>query len=153
MYPVSLLAPVPEEHLISGQDVVAETGRVAFGSRAWQVFRELDELREGQPIDVYIYASYPTLKRPPKVRWKGRYIGHVEAIVGAHPDGMANRPKTTGSYDADNRGYWAIFWELDRLSKLQNDEVLSMSVFRGFNSDKVYNSSFIPEGPTLVKAL
>ncbi len=132
---------------------MAETGRVAFGSRAWQVFRDLDELREGQPIDVFIYASYPALKLPPKVRWKGRYIGHVDAVGGAHPNGMASRPKTTGGYEADNSGHWAIFWELDHLAKLQKNEILPMSIFRGFGSNKVYKSNFVPEGPLLVKSL
>ena len=55
---VALLAPVPEEHLLDGVNVIHVEGRVAFGSRAWEVFRELDALRKGDPVDVYIYASH-----------------------------------------------------------------------------------------------
>lgn len=55
---VALLAPVPLEFLIEGIAVCDRQGKVAFGSRAWEIFRKLDELRNGQPVDVYIYASH-----------------------------------------------------------------------------------------------
>ncbi|MGX8007800.1 hypothetical protein ACVDG8_001720 [Mesorhizobium sp. ORM8.1] len=76
---VALLAPVPEEHLLSGLKVCASVGKVAYGSRAWQVFRDLDIARESQSVDAFIYASDSTKLGPPKVRWQARYIGHVEA--------------------------------------------------------------------------
>jgi hypothetical protein len=53
---IALLAPVPLQHLVSGQSVCAAEGRVAFGSRAWELFRELDSLRKGLPVDVYVYV-------------------------------------------------------------------------------------------------
>jgi hypothetical protein len=53
---VALLAPVPLQHLRSGQTKAECEGRVAFGSRAWEVFRKLDALREGMPVDVFIYC-------------------------------------------------------------------------------------------------
>ena len=37
---VALLAPVPLEHLIDGLSVCDQQGKVAFGSRAWEIFRE-----------------------------------------------------------------------------------------------------------------
>jgi hypothetical protein len=36
---VALLAPVPLEHLIDGVAVCDQQGKVAFGSRAWEIFR------------------------------------------------------------------------------------------------------------------
>ena len=42
--------------LHSGANVCREEGKVAFGSRAWEVFRELDQIRKGEPVDVLIYA-------------------------------------------------------------------------------------------------
>ncbi len=46
---VALLAPVPLVHLMAGADIAKREGRVAFGSRAWDVFRELDALRRRPP--------------------------------------------------------------------------------------------------------
>jgi hypothetical protein len=54
---VELLAPVPLEHLRSGLEVLAHEPFVAPGSRAWQVFRTLDELRADHAVRVWIYAS------------------------------------------------------------------------------------------------
>lgn len=41
--PAALLAPVPHDHLLDGADVCANRGKVAFGSRAWEVIRRLDD--------------------------------------------------------------------------------------------------------------
>ncbi|MGY3138428.1 hypothetical protein ACVWZM_009110 [Bradyrhizobium sp. USDA 4501] len=41
----AILAPVPLEHLQSGADIAHKTGFVAFGSRKWELFRKVDELR------------------------------------------------------------------------------------------------------------
>jgi len=85
---IALLAPVPLEHLVDGQKTAESEGKVAFGSRAWEVFRELDTRRKGMPVDVYIYASHSDGQREFEVSWHGRYVGHVEGRMGAHPDGM-----------------------------------------------------------------
>jgi hypothetical protein len=47
---IAFLAPVPLQHLVSGRPVSAAEGRVAFGSRAWEVFRELETSQKGQPL-------------------------------------------------------------------------------------------------------
>jgi hypothetical protein len=70
---VALLAPVPFEHLNDGQEVVQKEGKVAFGSRAWETFRELDKLRKGMPVDVYIYESHGGGHYDFKVSWRARY--------------------------------------------------------------------------------
>jgi hypothetical protein len=50
---VELLAPVPLDLL---QDGLAFAGddELALGSRAWGVFRRLDEIRDGRPVRVWI---------------------------------------------------------------------------------------------------
>lgn len=65
----ALLAAVPEEHLLDGQKVAETHGMVAFGSRAWEVFRELDRLRNDEPVPVYIYASHAAAHVGNKVTW------------------------------------------------------------------------------------
>ena len=54
----AILAPVPEEHLKSGLDVVAAEEFVAYGSRKWEFFREVDSLRGDEHVPVLIYPSY-----------------------------------------------------------------------------------------------
>jgi hypothetical protein len=113
---IALLAPVPKEHLDDGLKTVSDKGKVAFGSRKWEIFRDLDALAgEGVPVDVYIYESEGRGKHNSTISWRGRYIGHVRSEMGAHPKGLKYRPESTTKYVADNSGHWAVFWELDSL--------------------------------------
>ena len=148
---VALLAPVPLEHLADGVDVCAEKGKVAFGSRAWEVFRKLDELRKGELVDVFIYASHTGLSGPPEVSWRARYIGHVVSDGGAHPDGMQYRPESTAKYSDDNKGYWAVFWEVESLVQIESDKRIRITDFCGLDKNKHYPKVFVPEGPLLIK--
>ena len=76
-------------------------GEVAFGSRASDVFMELDALRRGRPIEAYIYSSHDhragggrrPLGGPPYVRWEKALVG------GSHPDPERYRPPSTWSED------------------------------------------------------
>src|SRR5690242_500641 len=89
----ALLAPVPEEHLLDGRGVAVTKGFVAFGSRKWELFREIDRLRDGQDVPVLIYPSHEDveLKLTFVVAWTAWYVGHVSSRMGAHPDGMKYR--------------------------------------------------------------
>jgi hypothetical protein len=79
---IALLAPVPLEHLLAGQQTAKSEGKVAFGSRAWEVFRELDAHRKGMSVDVYIYASHSDGQRDFEVPWRARYYRIVEKLGG-----------------------------------------------------------------------
>ena len=147
---IALLAPVPLEHLIEGFVVCKHQGKVAFSSRAWEIFRKLDRLRNGQPVDVYIYASHLPGRPSIKVSWHGIYLGHVEGIHGAHPKGMKFRPPSSANYEDDNSGHWAIFWEVARLKELAPQKHIPMGRFIGWNKSWFYKSNFVPEGPILV---
>ena len=71
---VELLAPVPADLLLDASEFAGER-EVAFGSRAWEVFRELDAIRGGDPVRVWIYASHdPERPLPPTATWTGRYV-------------------------------------------------------------------------------
>ena len=144
---VALFAPVPHEHLVSGVAVARDQGRVAFGSRAWEVFRELDKIRKGMPVDVYIYASHADSPGPLEVSWHARYIGHVDSVGGAHPAGMRYRPPTTVT---DSSGYWAVFWEVEDLAELPTDGRIHVTGLTGYGKKKPYRA-FIPEGPILIE--
>jgi hypothetical protein len=65
---VALLAPVPEEHLLSGQETLRESGKVAFGSKNWELFNTLRELLKGDECDVLTYASEASRPLNPRQR-------------------------------------------------------------------------------------
>jgi hypothetical protein len=147
----ALLAPVPLQHLESGSSVCDSEGKVAFGSRAFETFHKLDALRGGLPVNVYIYPSHTEDDRPPMASWLGRYIGWVESLAGAHPQGMQYRPPTTAAYPSDNKGHWAIFWELDQLHELPKGAWVKTHEIIGLDRKTPYQKGFIPEGPLLIE--
>src|SRR5271165_4626711 len=131
---IALLAPVPLVHLTSGRTTAEREGKVAFGSRAWEVFRQLDHERKGMAVDVYIYASHSDDPRA-IASWCARYVGQVESIAGAHPAGMRYRPPSTAN---DEQGHFAIFWEVEDLHPSPDQERLSLTNFTGFGKSKGY---------------
>lgn len=129
---IALLAPVPKEHLDDGAKTVVDKGKVAFGSMKWETFRDLDKLRAGMPVDVYIYESDGVGKFDSNATWRGRYIGHIESEMGAHPAGLTFRPESTAKYTADNQGHWAVFWELDSLEPVPKEEAVWVGALTGY---------------------
>lgn len=149
---VALLAPIPEEHLISALEVLREREKVAFGSRAWEVFRELDKMIGGGSVDVFIFASHASFSQsPPRVSWRAKYLGHQLAKGGAYPGGDSFRPKSTFKYPGDNKGYWAVFWEVCDLIQLPTIQQIKIGDLGGYGKAKPYVKHFIPEGPILIK--
>lgn len=140
---IALLAPVPIGLLRQAGAVIDAKGKVAFGSRAWELFRSLDELRDGLPIDVFIYASKTDVLEK-VVSWRGRYLGHVEGVDGKHPAGRRYRSRLAME---DGSGWWAVFWELDNLEQIPP---ISTADLRGYGVVSNYGSSFVPEGPIII---
>jgi hypothetical protein len=147
---VALLAPIPLAHLRDALAVCEAQGRVAFGSRAWEIFRELDEERGEAPVDAFIYASHDPDSELFEISWRGRYSRQVPAKNGGHPDGMRFRPASTSTDPSDNKGHWAIFWELDRLRPLSPAERIATSRFIGYKTGRKYKKNFAPEGLMIV---
>lgn len=148
---VALLAPVPLEHLLDGQIVAVKQGKVAFGSRVWELFQELDQLRKGQAVDLYIYASHTVGPQILEATWHAEYIGHVHSVEGAHPEGMLYRPPSTAKYRSDNEGHWAVFWEVQHLRPLPEGHRVRLVDLEGFGKEKRYRRGFIPERPFLIE--
>lgn len=146
----ALLAPVPGEHLGPALDTVTEEGKVAFGSRAWEVFREFDESLDGQPAPVLIYASHEGAPYPPMATWVAEYSGHVEGRGGRHPDGLRFRPKSTEKYPEDNAGHWAVFWEVAQLKKLSASDQIKIADLKSGTTGKQFAPNFRPEGPAVI---
>ncbi|MDA8746186.1 hypothetical protein N9N28_16290 [Rubripirellula amarantea] len=148
----ALLAPVPEEHLVSALDVLANQGFVAFGSRKWELFRELDAERGIENVPALIYPSYehsqPALTY--QIAWLGWCSGHVEAIGGAHPQGMQHRPQSTLQYADDNKDLWVVFWHVMGLRRLDEVERKPLSSLLSYKSGKYWKAGTPPRGPEIV---
>ncbi len=154
----ALLASVPETDLISGLEAIAaqldaddlppdHLPKVAFGSMAFEVFAEVEKLRSGKAIEVFIYASNAKGEQPlnPEATWRGLYVGYVGSRRGRYPDKAIFRPKST----AADRPSWAVFWEVQELELLKTP--MPIGSLRGKNKKTNLQPRFIPEEPTLVE--
>lgn len=150
---VALLAPVPEEHLISGRRVCLNRGKVAFGSKNWELFNKLQGLVQPEAqCEVLIYASDAAhLISPPTVTWRASYLGFVQARNGTHPGEMKFRPPSTEKYPLDNRGSWVVFWEVADLTPLSKNQWIKVGQLRGFEKPAKYLTNYIPKGPSLLQ--
>lgn len=149
---VALLAPVPEEHLLSGQETLRGSGRVAFGSKNWELFNKLGTILKGDECDVLLYASDSARPlNPPTATWSARFTGFSVAVNGAHKHGMKYRPASTAKYPLDNQGSWTVFWEVTNLRPITPG--VKISLLRGFEKPRTYLKDFIPKGPILIQAI
>lgn len=147
----ALLAPVPEEHLKDGIKTAKEHGKAAYGSRKYDVFHRLDQLRDGEPVPVYIYASHPEQPVGPKVTWEGLYVGFVPAAgLGRYPDDMKYRPPSATKHPDDVAGHWLIYWHVSKLKRLDEDDWISIADICRYKTQKPYGEGFVPEGPIIV---
>ena len=77
----AILAPVPLEHLESGEEIARDKGFVAFGSRKFELFRDIDERRKGKRVPVLICPSHEDSGSNISnfVSWFGWYVGGEES--------------------------------------------------------------------------
>jgi len=139
------------EKLVPGTSwrVCREQGKVAFGSRAWEVLRRFDE-GAGPGAPVLIYASHPATSVGPVVTWRAIWAGWVESEGGAHPDGDLYRPPSTHGGE-DRARWWAVFWAVSDLRELSRDEWLPVARLTDLRG-RAYRRGFMPEGPILLGA-
>lgn len=147
----AILAPVPLEHLISGEEIAKSMGFVALGTRKWELLRKIDEMREGLPIPVLIYQSHEDdlVSLNLTVTWFGWYFEHKDSKNGAHPEGMKYRPKSTEKYELDNKGYWAAFWHVRDLRRLPAEKQIAIGKIKGIKGG--WRKDAPPRGPELVE--
>jgi hypothetical protein len=151
----AILAPVPEMHLLSAMEVMAqlesqqgdEQTKIAFGSMDFELFRKIDESRTGENVKVLIYASHSNAEQPfySQVSWEGAYIGHVNSRNGRYPGKAKFRPPSTAS----DKPTWAVFWEVQDLKPLACP--IQVGSLIGLGKKSEYNSRFIPERPLLIE--
>lgn len=154
----AMLAPVPEEHLLSGLEAIqaqkaqgVEQPVVAFGSMAFEIFRKADELRggpDGNAVEVLLYASHAKEQSlTPKATWRAVYTKQIPSRNGRYPKERSyERPKTALEGD---KPVWAIFWQIRDLEELNLP--IPIGQFQGLDKKSPYPARFIPEGPLLVQ--
>ncbi len=155
---LAILAPIPERHLVSGLEAIkaqldasnlapAHLPKVAFGSMEFELFSDLEKLRDGKAIEVFIYASDAKGDQPlnPQVSWHGLYVGYVQSRRGRYPGQSIYRPKST----ATDSPSWAVFWEVQALEQLK--QPILIGSLRGKNKKTYYPPRFIPAGPVLIE--
>ena len=154
----ALLTSVPEMHLISGLEAIAAqldseelppdlSPKVAYGSMDFEVFAEVEKLRNGKAVDVFIYASEAKGDQPlnPEVTWRGLYIGCVGSRRGRYPGKAIFRPQST----ATDSPTWAVFWEVQQLERLKTP--IPIGNLRPKNKKANCQPRFIPESPILIE--
>jgi hypothetical protein len=153
----AILAPVPEAHLVSGLEAIADQAnsdditsqalpKVAFGSMAFEILRKADELRKGQAVEVLIYASDAQGDQPlnSEVLWRARYIGHLPSRSGRYPGKSQFRPKA-----ATEKPIWAVYWEVQELEKLKTPVPIASLQMLGQKAN--CKPRFVPDGPVLLE--
>lgn len=146
---IELLAPVPLDLLQNGL-AFAGDGELALGSRAWEVFRHLDEIRDGRPVRVWIYASHnPDQPTARSATWTARYVRTIESRGGAHPESA--RYRSPIARPEDDLAYWAVYWHVDGLHELAPADYKSVARMQGYEQPKPYGHPFEPEGPILIE--
>lgn len=147
----AILVPVPEVHLVSGLETCESEGKVAFGSDAWELFRQVDEMRKGQAVEVFIYPSHSDSDKPLQMSaaWHGIYVGHIPSRRGRYPGDKRFRPASTQT----DRPNWAVFWEIESLSEVPLSEQLQLGDFRMLVTNKRSNGDrrHLPHGPVLIQ--
>jgi hypothetical protein len=150
----ALLAPVPESHLQSGLESIAQQFDldiippfVVYGTMAFEVFAEVERLRKDKAVEVFIYATDSTGDRPlnAEVTWKGLYIGREQASGGGRYRGKAiHRPAATAS----ERDKWGIFWKVTQLEAFKTG--LPIGKLQAFTTHKPCPPRLIPDAPLLI---
>jgi hypothetical protein len=139
---IAILAPVPLEHLEEGRAVCEREGRGAFGSRLWDLFRDV-----GPGTSVLIYASHTeTRTTAPSVIWTASYLKYMESRGGEHPEGIRVRPPST---KADAKRYWAGFYEVADLAPLPENRWVPTGDLRD-RDGRSYRRNFVPERPMII---
>ncbi len=143
----ALLVPIPQIHLVAGQQVCQQQGKVAFGSRETRLFRHLDLSRYKDEVDIFITATTPERAIETQITWHGIYMGHVQAQgTGTHPDKARYRPYT--DYENDHPGHWWLFWEL---RELQPISPLPIQSLKQFDQKQPFEPDFTPDKPLLIE--
>lgn len=141
----AILAPVPEVHLEASKEVLSREASVAFGTGHYSLFDKVDELRQGEPIQVFIYASHEEAQaeRSFMVKWRGFYVYQVRHSDGRHPEEKF-RPVSA----LTDKPSWMTFWHVAELEKMDKADWFPISKVPAMKGG--WTKREPPRGPVLV---
>ena len=142
---VALLAPVHEQHLISGLETSDATGFVAFGTNAALTFLEFRSLvDEAHQADILFYASHSQKGGPPCAAYRGRFAGYDGADMGkAKIAWLKHRPPST---DSDTG--WSGFYLVRNLQRIEQPVLIAALKKCGGRAKLA--KTFVPIGPLII---
>ena len=146
MSDIALLAPVPLMHL----DSAARDGLdpVAFGSEAWDVLKHLPPEGDNS-IPVLIYASLADAI--PFVTWRGEFAGWIDPARTPLAELARMRPASTRA-EGNPEPLWGSYWLVRGLRQLPTAEWLAIAKLWKRDGSGRLATSFVLEGPILIKA-
>jgi hypothetical protein len=151
---VGILAPVPAMHMNAAVAAYGTSGRVAFGSNAWEMLRgAVDAYGAGIPVLIYPtphHGDPDRLAEPGYVNFRAAFDRITVPKRGVHPDPRVRPITTVDGTEADTK--WAIFWEVTGLVKLLKDDRIAITNLAAIGQSKPLPNGFVPYGPMLVKA-
>jgi hypothetical protein len=142
---VALLAPVHEQHLISGLETTDATGVVAFGTNAALTLLEFRSLvDEAHQADILFYASHSQKGGPPCATYRGRFAGYDGADMGkAKIAWLKHRPPSTDS-DTGWSGFYLV-WDLQRIER-----PVLIAALKKYSGRAKLAKTFVPIGPLII---
>ena len=145
----AILAPVPKEHLLDAMETCDREGKIALGSEAWELFRQVDELRKGSEVEVLIYPCHADSEKPMRMEasWRGVYVGHQPSRRGRYPGDKRFRPP----FAQTDKPTWAVFWEIRDLIELPDSDYIPMTSLRGLDKKFDYSLRNGTHGPLLIE--
>lgn len=152
---LAVLLSVPESHLLSGLECIAAQHQqeihpafLVYGSMEFEAFAEVEKARNGQPLEIFIYASDAAGDRPlnPEVTWKGIYLGVEAASGGGRYRGKAvHRPAASVS----DRKTSALFWKVSDLKK--QSAGMPIGRLQTLKKKTLLPERYLPDKPTLIE--
>ena len=145
----AILAPVPLVHLESGLGIVSQQAYVAFGSRKYDLFEEIDRTRGRDLVPVLLYPSHDDdrIQFDYKVSWTGWYVGSTSDQEAKFADERAGcRPPSTKANANDNASIWPTFWRVASLTRLPAHEHREIRELNNYRTGKDKESA-PPRGP------
>ncbi len=151
---LAVLFSVPESFLLSGLECIntqyqqdIHPAFLIYGTMEFEAFAAVEKARNGQALEMFIYASNPAGEQPlnPEVTWKGVYFGIEAATAGGRYKGKPiYRPAATLSGKPS-----ALFWKVSDLKK----QIAGMPIGRmqALTKKTLLPDRFLPDKPTLIE--
>jgi hypothetical protein len=153
---VGLLWPLPMLHVQGAVELSRTASKVALGTRATSVLKELEALTGGDPLGVPVYVMATDLnsdERPLQIAWRAVYLDAVKSSNGGHPEGMRFRWPATLQMPMPGDTHWNAFVHVCSFAALGASGTVPITALRDWVRKELLHEYFIPLRPQIVCAL